>query len=124
MNQSRPLYKTAAIIATLVFALMAAIQWNDPDPLYWIVVYAAVAVVAAAAVVGRSLPRFTLVTLGAVIAGALIAVPGFVDYLQSGNWGAIGEHMNDEEPYIEEGREFVGLIIAAVALWLLNRRSG
>jgi len=123
MNPTKAWHKTAAIIATLVFGLMAAIQWNDPDPLYWIAVYAAVAVVTGAAVAGRRLPRFSLVTLGAVMAGALIAVPGFVDYLQSGNWGAIGEHMNDEEPYIEQGRELVGLLIAAAALWPLVRRS-
>lgn len=124
MKLTQAWYKTAAIIATLLFGLMAAIQWNDPDPLYWIAVYAAVAVVTAAAVVGRRLPRFALVALGAATAGALIAVPGFVDYLQSGNWGAIGEHMNDEEPYIEQGREFVGLVFAAAVLWPLTRRSG
>jgi len=124
MKLTQAWYKTAAIIATLVFILMAALQLNDPDPLYWFLVYAAVAVVAAAAVVGRQLPRFALVTLGAVIAGVLIAAPGFVDYLQSGDWGSIAEHMNDEEPYIEQGREFVGLLIAATALLLLTRRSG
>jgi Transmembrane family 220, helix len=116
--------RTAALIATLMFMWMAALQLNDPDPLYWFVVYAAVAVVAAAAVVGRRLPRFALVTLGAVTAGVLIAAPGFIDYLQSGNWGSIAEHMNDEEPYIEQGREFVGLLIAAAALLLFIRRSG
>ncbi len=115
--------KTAASIATLMFIWMAALQLNDPDPLYWFLVYAAVAVVAAAAVLGRRLPRFALVTLGAVIAGLLIAAPGFVDYLQAGDWGSIAEHMNDEEPYIEQGREFVGLLIAAAALLLLTPRS-
>ena len=124
MKTTTAWYKTAASIATLMFILFAALQLNDPDPLYWFLVYAAVAVVAAAAVVGRRLPRFALVTLGAVIAGVLIAAPGFVDYLQSGDWSSIAEHMNDEEPYIEQGREFVGLLIAAAALLLLNPRSG
>jgi hypothetical protein len=124
MKTTTAWYKTAASIATLMFILFAALQLNDPDPLYWFLVYAAVAVVAAAAVVGRRLPRFALVTLGAVIAGVLIAAPGFVDYLQSGDWSSIAEHMNDEEPYIEQGREFVGLLIAAAALLLLIRRSG
>ena len=124
MKPTTAWYKTAASIATLMFILFAALQLNDPDPLYWFLVYAAVAVVAAAAVAGRRLPRFALVTLGAVIAGVLIAAPGFVDYLQSGDWSSIAEHMNDEEPYIEQGREFVGLLIAAAALLLLIRRSG
>ena len=124
MKTTTAWYKTAASIATLMFILFAALQLNDPDPLYWFLVYAAVAVVAAAAVVGRRLPRFALVTLGAVIAGVLIAAPGFVDYLQSGDWSSIAEHMNDEEPFIEQGREFVGLLIAAAALLLLIRRSG
>ena len=124
MKTTTAWYKTAASIATLMFILFAALQLNDHDPLYWFLVYAAVAVVAAAAVVGRRLPGFALVTLGAVIAGVLIAAPGFVDYLQSGDWSSIAEHMNDEEPYIEQGREFVGLLIAAAALLLLIRRSG
>jgi len=124
MKTTTAWYKTATIIATLIFMGMAVLQLNDPDPLYWFLVYAAVAVVAAAAVAGRRLPRFALVTLGAVTAGALIAAPGFIDYLQSGNWGSIAEHMNDEEPYIEQGREFVGLLIAAAALLPFIRRSG
>jgi len=124
MKTTTAWYKTAASIATLMFILFAALQLNDPDPLYWFLVYAAVAVVAAAAAVGRHLPRFALLTLGAVIAGVLIAAPGFVDYLQSGDWGSIGKHMSDEAPYIEQGREFVGLLIAAAALLLLTPRSG
>ncbi len=124
MTQNKAWHKPAWIVATVVFALMAAIQWNDPDPLYWVTVYAAVAVVTGAAVTGRRLPRFALVTLGELVAGMLISVPGFVDWLQSGQWGAIGEHMNDEEPYIEEGRELVGLMMAAAALLpLLKRRD-
>jgi len=124
MTQTKAWHKPAWALATLILALMAAIQYNDPDPLYWILVYGAAAVVTGAAVTGRRMPRFALITLGALIAGMLISVPGFIDYLQSGQWGAIGEHMNDEEPYIEEGRELVGLMMAAAALLPLLRRSG
>lgn len=54
MNLTKPWHKIAAIIATLVFGLMAAIQLNDPDPLYWFLVYAAVAVIAGALIAARS----------------------------------------------------------------------
>lgn len=40
-------------VMAALFALSAAVQFNDPDPLRWIAVYAAAAIVSAAAAFGR-----------------------------------------------------------------------
>jgi len=100
---------------------MAAIQLNDPDPVYWVAVYVVVAAVPAARIFGRRLPTTAAVAAGMVLAGLLIAAPGFVDYLASGDYAAIGEKMMDEKPYVETAREVVGLLIAAVGLIFYDR---
>jgi hypothetical protein len=50
------------IVWAVVFAVWAALQWNDPDPLRWIAVYGGAAVVCALWATRRTLP---------VVAGAL-----------------------------------------------------
>lgn len=108
--------RTWASLGAVVFLAIALIQLNDPDPLYWFAVYAAVAGVMLAAAAGRLAPQFALVVLGAVVAGVLMAAPGFLDYLRSGDWASLGARMQDDRPYIESAREFLGLLIAALAL--------
>lgn len=115
------MHRVLAIPATVLFAWMAAIQLNDPDPLYWFPVYGGVAMTTLAAVFGRRLPRFTLVMLGAVVAGLLIAAPGFADYLRSADWAALFGRMSPDRPYVESAREFLGLAIAGCALLPLLR---
>ncbi len=108
-------------IVALAFLIMAAIQFNDPDPVYWVAVYAVVAAVPAARIFGHSLPTTSAVAGGMVLAGLLIAAPGVVDYLASGDYSSIDEKMMDEKPYVESAREFIGLLIAAAGLIFYGR---
>ena len=105
----------------LIFFGFAALQINDPDPLYWISVYAATGLVA----LGRnfSVPErfWTAVVLGAVIAGMLIALPGIFDYLRSGNYASITAEMRTAS-YVEPAREFLGLFMAMLCLLYCLRR--
>jgi len=109
----RAVHGTVAIL----FLVMAVIQLNDPDPVYWFAVYALVAVVPAARIFNRRLPGTSAVAGGMVLAGLLIAAPGFVDYLGSGDYASISGKMMAEKPYVESAREFLGLLIAAVGLF-------
>lgn len=47
--------RVAAGVFTAVFLLCAAVQWNDPDPLRWILAYLVAAMLSAAAATGRKL---------------------------------------------------------------------
>ena len=109
-----------AVIALLILT-MGVIQFNDPDPAYWVTVYALVAIIPAARVFGRRLPKTSLVAAGMVLSGLLIAAPGFIDYLTSGDYSSIGGKMMLAKPYVEAAREFIGLAIAAIALSFYNR---
>lgn len=110
-------------IVGLLFVWMAVIQLNDPDPLYWFVVYVMVAIIPGARVLGHRLVTVWLIVLGMVIAGLLMSLPGFFDYLMSGDYSGIGGHMTDEKPYVESGREFLGLMIAVVCLLAYRRHD-
>jgi len=108
-------------IVAMVFVFMAAIQLNDPDPAYWIVVYVAVAAVPAARIFGYRLRKVVLIAGGMVLAGFIIALPGAVDYLASGDFASISGKMLGEKPYVESAREFIGLLMAAVCLLYYGR---
>jgi hypothetical protein len=58
----------AAWAMAALFALSAAVQWNDPDPWLWIAVYGASAVASGLAALER-LPRSLAVTLLVVCLG-------------------------------------------------------
>ena len=95
---------------------MAVIQLNDPDPLYWFVVYIMVMIVSLAKFFNRPIDMFAKVTTGMVLAGLLISVTGVIEYFTAEDFGSITGRMTVEKPYIESAREFGGLFIASIYL--------
>ena len=104
--------KAAHFILAALFLYVAFLQVNDPDPLYWIAVYAGTALIALAKGLGRFSDFWAAIALGLVIAGLLFSAPGFADYLESGNFGAIFGDMGGRK-YVESAREFLGQIAAS-----------
>lgn len=96
----------------LLLAVTAALQFNDPDPIYWVGVYGLAAAVPALHAVGRNSPFLAALTLGMILSGMIYAAPGFIDYLQSGRYGTITGSMNGPDAYVEPAREFIGLAMA------------
>lgn len=120
-SKSTFMFKYLHGLASLLFLLMAAVQLNDPDTLYWVAAYMATAAVAATNCIDRlgrlrrelSMGRLLVsVTMGMVLAGLLISISGVMDYLASGNLVSIYGQMSGENPYVESVREFGGLFIA------------
>lgn len=107
-----------ALIAT--FALL---QVNDPDPVVWLVAYGLVAVSIAAPPRSMLALRLAWLAGGVLLTLGLLSLPGFVDYLASGQPGTILEAMSPEVPHIEPAREFIGLVIAAAVLAGIRYRS-
>jgi hypothetical protein len=97
-------------------AAFAILQLNDPDPLVWVVAYSLVAIcVAAPPTWSWSVPG-TWLTGGVLLTLALIALPGFIKFLLSGDIGSIAAEMRPDQPYVEPAREFLGVLIAALIL--------
>ena len=95
---------------------MAALQINDPDPLLWMTVYLAIASMPTARTLGYRLPIPFWVTVGLAFACLLISVPGFLDYLSSGDFAAVAKEMSGDKPYVESAREFLGIAMGALCL--------
>ncbi len=111
------------ILRYVVVALLlitAALQFNDPDPLFWLFLYVGAAVVIGLAAHGRSSPFTTGLMIGAAGAALLLTLPGFVEYF--GHAGAdIVRDMSPDRPWIESAREFLGALLTLIALVFLAR---
>ncbi len=110
------------IFFCIVFILFAAVQYNDPDPYIWMPIYLYTAILCWLAFRNKFFPGAYL--LGIVLYAAY-AIYKFFD--QNGVWDWITKHheaniastMKAEQPWIEETREFFGLVILIVVL-LIN----
>lgn len=104
------------IAVSAVFIVMAAIQLNDPDPLLWVCIYLAIAAVPVSRVFGYRLPWLFWITAGMAIACLMISFPGFIQFLNVGDFGSIAVEMSLDRPYIEPAREFLGVMIGITCL--------
>jgi len=106
-----------------ILAVCAVIQYNDPDPVYWVTVYGIAACVPALSIAGKRSELVAGIAIGMIASGMLYAVPGFFDYLASGRWGTITGAMDGADAYVEPAREFLGLgiALAIVAFYVVRR---
>lgn len=116
--------KELNIFFIIIFIASAVLQYNDPDPVIWILIYLYAAWLCYAAFKGRYKP--TLYYLGLIVY-AVYAVYLFFDKDGVLSWSTehnaenIMQSMKATKPWIEETREFGGLLICIIAL-LLNMR--
>ncbi|MCV9385126.1 transmembrane 220 family protein [Reichenbachiella ulvae] len=102
-------------IYALIFAAFTYLQLNDPDPVIWVAIYGAVAFASLLRVV-EVYHQIVFLTLTIVLAGySLLYIPGFFEYLMQPNKNEIVGEMVYKKPYIEETREFIGLLMASAA---------
>jgi hypothetical protein len=102
-------------VLALLFVIFAAIQLNDPDPFYWILVYGGTAAVLIGRSFGKRNQFWTGVCAGVALTGVIPSVPGFTQYLTSGNLLSIFSEMHNQN-YVENSREFIGLVMSLTIL--------
>ncbi|MFN0214853.1 MAG: transmembrane 220 family protein [Saprospiraceae bacterium] len=106
---------------SVVFLLFALVQYNDPDPLLWMLLYGGIAAHFAMAALGRTFRPAIWLWLGGALAWTISLSPDFIQWLRMG-MPSIVETMKAEAPWVELAREFLGLLIASIACgWLLWR---
>jgi general stress protein CsbA len=118
------------LLFCLLFIVSAALQYNDPDPYVWIPIYGYGAVLCWLAFRGRYYPRAYLVgiTVYALYAGYLFFTnDGVWDWINKHDAENIAQTMKAENPWIEDTREFFGLLILIVVLgmnyWYARRKK-
>lgn len=113
--------RTIKLFLVGVFVAFAAMNLNDPDPVPWILAYLAVAVLYGLSAFGRADRRVSGWLAVALAVWMLTMLPGVTSWVRAG-MPSIAATMQAEEPHIEVMREFLGLLIAVIALaWLTWR---
>lgn len=111
--------KVFNLIFCLLFVISAALQYNDPDPYIWIPIYMYGAVLCWLAFRNKYYPRAYLVGIIVYLVyavGLFFWKNGVLDWMTKHNAEDIAATMKAEKPWIEETREFFGLLILIVVL--------
>jgi len=105
-----------------VFILFAVLQYNDPDPYLWMPIYLYTAIFCWLAFRNKFYTTAYLIGIIAYAGYALYKVfdaNGLIDWATKHDAENIAETMKAAKPWIEESREFFGLVILIVVL-LIN----
>jgi hypothetical protein len=108
------------ILFILLFIVSAALQYNDPDPYLWMPIYLWAAFLCYQAIKGKYNRYAYLVTLTlyTVYAGFLFfSATGVQSWFSEHNAENLVQSMKATKPWIEETREFFGLMITCGVLF-------
>lgn len=119
--------KIINFILALMFLLFAFVQINDPDPILWILIYGNMAVLCVLAMFKMRFVYWLGATIVLYSIYAALLVNSAWEWLQSPDRSLLFDDIAKmQNLYIEETREFLGLIIcitAAVFHILSNRKK-
>jgi Transmembrane family 220, helix len=110
------------LICCIFFILFAALQYNDPDPDIWIPIYLYGAVLCGLAFKSSYHCRAYIAGIAVYFVYALylfFAKDGVWDWLNNHSAEYIAQTIQTQKPWIEESREFFGLVIL-IAVLLIN----
>jgi transmembrane protein TMEM220 len=103
----------------VIFILFAAVQYNDPDPYLWMPIYLYAALLCWYSIKGKFYPLaywIGFAVYGSYALYKLFDENGLIDWIKKHNAQNIAGTMKAETPWVEETREFFGLIIIIVVL--------
>lgn len=107
-----------------MFMLFAFVQLNDPDPVIWILIYGSMAVFCILAMFEFYPQKVMIAVLIVFAVYSVTYFDGVMAWLQSENKAALFDEVAKMETwYIEEAREFLGLLICIIVLGFYLLRS-
>jgi hypothetical protein len=108
------------IFFSVVFILFAVVQYNDPDPYLWIPIYLYPALLCYLKFIQKPISRIAywaaFLVFGVYAIYKMFDTNGIIDWVQFHNASNIASTMKAEKPWIEESREFFGLVIILIVL--------
>jgi hypothetical protein len=104
-------------VLAVMFLVFAFLQVNDPDPVLWILIYGIMAVFCVMAMFAYYPRKVLWGALIALLAYSVIYVPGVREWWGTPDHSALFDNVAKmEHLYIEEAREFLGLMICVIVL--------
>ncbi len=110
----------------VLFLAFTIVQFNDPDPLLWILIYGAMVAVCLMAAFNMFYTKVMMVQSGLYLVYCILLWSGVSQWFASEDKAMLFDDLAKMQyPYIEESREFLGLAICLVVLslylWLSMR---
>ena len=123
--------KAFNILFGLLFFIFAILQYNDPDPYLWIPIYLFTSITC----ILNSRDKFNLISHIVLIAFCiiyaiilLVTKDGVISWVSEHETESLVQSMKVTKPWIEQTREFGGLIIIVIVsivnMFVLNKKSG
>jgi len=116
------------IFFCIVFILFAAVQYNDPDPYLWIPIYLYPALLSYLRLVQKPISKMAywagFLVFGAYAIYKVFDANGIIDWIKFHNASSIATTMKAEQPWVEESREFFGLVIILVVMAINYSKEG
>lgn len=108
----------------VMFLVFAFVQVNDPDPVIWILIYGAMAVISIMAIFEFYPKKLIIGLLVVYVLYSFVYVPGVLEWLREDNKALLFDDLAKMQyPYIEQAREFLGLFICIIVLVFYTLRS-
>ena len=102
-----------------IFIIFAGLQYNDPDPYIWIPIYLYAALLCWLSIRKTFSPAaywIGFIVYGAYAVYKVFDENGLLDWITKHNAQNIAGTMKAETPWVEETREFFGLVIVITVL--------
>ena len=117
-------FKLPCWVMAALFAICVALQYNDPDPIRWMLIYGAAMVISILMPMKRDAAKLGLVVALIALVWAAMLILGIYDKVTLSD---VFLKMSEKGGAVEEEREAGGLLIEGVwlvfASWYRLRRS-
>lgn len=113
------MFRAINIFFCIIFLIFTALQWNDPDPYLWMPLYSLSVCGCVFALKDMYLPRFYFATIAIYVAYAVFLFftdGGVWSWMMQHNFQPLTDSMKATEPWVENTREFGGLLIAIIVM--------
>ena len=116
-----PFQKNIYFFISGLFLLFAIVQWNDPDPLIWMIFYGVMSLIYILLALGKRFAFYLsvlMLTVSVVYMGFIL--PEIIKWIKDG-MPSIVQSMKATIPTIEYTREFLGLLLCLIAcIWVIR----
>lgn len=116
-------FKLINLVMALLFLLSVVVQFNDPDPLLWIAIYALCAVACLLVFTEYKHWIFPALVATLAIVWVISLVPSLYPHLADINWREVLGSVEMKSTQTEIVREIGGLLIAAAWMILIAIKS-
>ena len=112
-----------SLLIGLIFLVFALVQYNDPDPWLWILMYGAIALIAILSALGFYSRWMVYLVLVVSMIWMVALFPGLWKWLRYEPVDALFYGMSPDKMYIEESREFLGLLMGTAGLLFIMKQN-